>query len=275
MRVDRRCWARAVHQDMSWWGFKGIHKPSGHVLRHFDASKSVHAQIVLADEHYMETLNYEEAKYIAASVDWAEDWHAYAERRLHRAECCPHGSPEEQQAFADALQRMLTNEDERFTWACEVVDGNWTRDTVEHHFQDEESIFYFLKEHPVDSVWLKERQEWQSLDNVIGFCPSCNEPLLEINLWNLAGVSRHAFNPECDVDVCVNSHARCLFDERRVPRAVFECAGCLWVDATEDVEGDETFLSKHGRPFNWPPGAPYPPRRSFSGYPMDVPPHED
>jgi len=275
MRVDRRCWARSVYQDKqnALWGFKGIARPSGTTILGFHVKKSAHAQLVLCDERYIDALHYTEAKYIASDDGWLDDWREFVEAHLHGATCCPHENPERYKARVDW---MLNDADARFTWARDRVDHGWICDSVESQFESEESIFYFLKDHPVDSVWAKEPRCWINLDAVLGFCPSCDEALLEKHLCSDEGGPPHPFNKDCSAAHCESGASLCLYNKEGKIRDLFECLSCAWTDVTQDVgEEDETFVSKYGRPFDWPPGAPYPPRRSFSGFPMDVPPYED
>jgi hypothetical protein len=230
-------------------------------------------QIVLADESFMDSLHRTEAQYVATSDDFKDEWEEYVKRLKHREGCCPHGPEEEREAYERVVTVMTNCEDKRLEWASEYVDHDWVQNSVSHFFEDEESLFYFVKDHPVDSVWQKYQSVWMDLDDVCGYCPSCDEPLSEEERWKPKEGDAHPFAEGCGI--CDSGFSQCLFNANSNPRDVYECNSCSWSDATQDIEGDETFISKHGRPFNWPPGAPYPPRRSFSGFPMDVPPYED
>jgi hypothetical protein len=282
MRIDRRCWARAIILGECIWGFKGIANPQERALRYMlqDLPKSkrrgsLPMQFVLADESFMENLHREEAKYVATCDDYRDEWEEYVKKLKHREGCCPHGPEEERAAYQRVVASMTNCADKRLEWANEFVDSDWIHDSVSRFFEDEESLFYFVDKYPVDSVWQKYHDKWLSLDEVCGFCPSCNEPLSEESRWKPKDSDAHFFDPNCLLEVCNSGHSLCLFNTRGNPRDLFECSSCSWSDVTQDVEGDETFVSKHGRPFNWPPGAPYPPRCSFSGVPMNVPPYED
>ena len=266
MRVDQWCWARSIFREAAVWGFKGISNPRR-------GEKNAVA-IVTSDERYMDDLHAQEAKYIAESDDWLEDWLDYVKRELHQEDRCPHGCPEEQSAFKAAFDRMSQDPDKRYAWASERVDWDWIHGSVKNVFESEEGIYYFLKEHPVDSVWQKYAEQWVDLDDVKGYCPSCDEALTEETAKTIPA-SSHFFDEHCEEGYCRESNSQCLFNHEGSLRKPYECPSCSWSDITEDVDGDETFVSKHGRPFNWPPGAPYPPRVSFTGLPMDVPPYED
>jgi hypothetical protein len=230
-------------------------------------------QIVLADESFMAELHSTEAQYVATSSDYKDEWEEYVKRLKHREGCCPHGDEEEREAYQRVVASMTNCADKRLEWASEYV-TDWIRNSVSHFFSDEEGIFYFVKDHPVDSVWHKYHAKWLNLDDVHGYCPSCDEPLCVDDLLKVTKGS-HVFDKDCRMAGCGDGASLCLFNAQGDSRDVYECNSCNWADATQDIEGDESFISKHGRPFNWPPGAPYPPRRSFSGFPMDVPPYED
>ena len=275
MRIDRRCWARAIHLEKVWWGFRGIAKPRSVKDLNQRGGGLAAEQLVLSDEGHMDVLHHQEAKYVAENDDHHADWEEYVRRRHHNHFQCPHGLPEERQAYQEAVDVMLKDEAARYDWASDYVDWQWVRDQVHSYFESEEATFYFLAQHPVDSVWSRYDEKWLPLDEVLGYCGSCDEPLTEDRI--LPDVNRgqpHRFDPECEADAC-RAMQFCLFDHEEKPRRIFQCDLCSWTDTTDDFDGEESFISKHGRPFNWPPGAPYPPRCSFTGYPMDVPPHED
>lgn len=244
-------------------------------MRYLNKKEPLPLQIVLADESFMDDLHRIEAKYVATSSDYQDEWEEYVKRLKHREGCCPHGTEEEREAYERIVASMTNCEDKRLAWASEYVDHDWVRNSVSCFFEDEESIFYFIKDHTVDSVWQKYHLIWVDLDDVCGYCPSCDEPLSEEERWKPKEGDVHPFDKDCGREVCNSGLSLCLFNANGNPRGVYVCDSCNWSDVTQDIDGDETFISKNGRPFNWPPGAPYPPRRSFSGYPMDVPPYED
>lgn len=279
MRIDRRCWARAINTGTCTWGFKGIAKPSPRamqsLIRDLHLHKtSLHVLIVLMDEWFMEGLHHNEVKYVATSDDYRDAWEEHVKQLKHREGCCPHGPEDERKEYERVVTTVTNDADKRYAWAGEYVDTDQMKECVSWLFDGEESLFYFVKDHPVDSVWDRHSAEWLNLDDVRGYCPSCYEPLSDEDRAVYETEKAHVFNPDCR-ECGWNAYSRCLYDADGKLRETFECACCNWSDATRDIDGDRSFVSKHGRPFNWPPGAPYPPRRSFSGSPMDVPPYED
>lgn len=280
MRLDRRCWARAIYTEICIWGFKGIANLSPRDMLvildgHRTRKKSLYTQIVLADEAFMDNLHHEEVKYVATSEDYQNEWEEHVKRDKHREGCCPHGTDVEREAYQRVVTSTTNNVDKRYKWAYDHVDTDQMENYVSHFFDGEEGLFYFVKDYPVDSVWQRYCKIWLDLDAVRGYCPYCGDPITENERWNPEEVDVHPYDKDCRRIVCGDGAAMCLFDVNGKPRDVYECGVCDWADATCDIDGNKTFISIYGRPFNWPPGAPYPPRRSFSGSPMDVPPYED
>lgn len=280
MRLDRRCWARAIYGENCTWGFEGIANPSPRDMQYLirdlhRRKKSLHMQIVLADATFMDSLHHDEAKYVATSEAYQNEWEKHVKLNKHREGCCPHGTEEERETYQRVVMSTMNDIDKRYAWALDYVDTAQIQEHVSHLLDGEESLFYFVKDHPVDSVWQKCGTRWLNLDEVCGYCPSCDDPLSVEEQWKPKEGDAHPFEKGCNRSVCGDNAAVCLFNVNGNPRDVYECGLCNWSDVTQDIEGDENFVSKYRRPFNWPPGAPYPPRRSFSGSPMDVPPYED
>lgn len=273
MKIDRRGWVRAVQQATVIWGFQGIQNPR----KPYDRKAMTSIEVVLSDERFTEQLHHEGTKYVAESPDYADDWSEYVHDKHHRAGACPHGSDDEREAFERRVAKTLKDESEKYAWASDRVDWDWVKNSVECFFQDGESIYYFLKEHPIDSAWHRNGERWVALEDIRGFCPSCDEVLDDEDVVDHVE-DPHVHNPDCENAVCRTTGAHCVFDDNGKLRLMFSCGNCNWFDAVDQDRPDETpYMARNNtkRPFNWPPGAPYPPRRSFSGYPMDVPPYEE
>ena len=273
MRIDRRCWARAVQQAKVIWGFAGIQNPR----KPYDRKAMTSTEVVLSDERFIDNLQHEEAKYIVESEDYNDDWSMHVRDKHHTHDACPHGSDEEKETFQARVERELKDQDAKYRWALDRVDWHWVNDSVSCFFQDADATFYFLKDHPVDAVWHRNSGRWLSLGDVRGYCPSCDEPLDDEDRVQQVEAP-HPYNEDCENDICRTAGAHCVFDEQSVLRPLYTCGNCNWLDVHDKDRPDETpFMERNNikRPFDWPPGAPYPPRRSFSGYPMDVPPYEE
>lgn len=276
-RLDRLGWAHAIASDKNIWGFQGISRLDAKDRRYREYN-SLTASL-LSSQSYIDNLQYTEIKSIIASGDWNDEWREYVKRRVHVWDQCPNGTKEERHAYGAAFRKLIKNEDKKWEWASERIDWEWLKDQILCMTeQNPEGVACVLKAHPVDEVWQSSNERWIDLSDVTVFCPECAEPMDGCNRNAPEGVEPHPFaysNSGCDCAYSaeLGEHMTCLFNRAGEPRPRFQCPGCGHKAALDSLE--DSFTYHYGRPSDWPPGAPYPPRRSFVGEPMDVPPWQD
>ena len=282
-RPGRWGWAKAIMADKLLWGFKGIQRlsPQEDRLRKHNCLTAS----LLASQAYLDDLQSQEVDDIVSDSDYDREWRNHVKWAIHRGDRCPHGSREERHAFGAAFRKMIKDDSKKRDWAYERVDYEWIKDQILNMTeQDVEGIEYFLEKHPVDEVWQASTNRWLDLDDVKAFCPDCDEPVDAVMDGFPDGLESHQYYGRlsrggstacalCTEHSELGEHMACLFDYRGKPRRRFRCPSCSYTDALDSIEG--SFLVRYGRPSDWPPGAPYPPRRGFLGEPMDVPPWQD
>lgn len=275
MRVgyDLRAWARGVRVGTHMrWGYKGIDRPDWKDLGHKHYRRQnpgehplVHS--LITSENYTQRLWEAEVKHLVESDDYVDEWREYCEDRCHNFRRCPSETPEE---YKEAVEEMFNDEDERYRWANDRLEWDWVLECTSNIVEDDESVLWFLKEHPVEEVYSKVENEWYDLDEVLGYCFECDEPCTKAHLVKI-GIEDmpdpHFFNPECCVCPAIDSDDNivCLFNYKEERRLVVECPNCRETFVGDDIQ------TKQKRPFNWPPGIPYPAYWSFSGDYLNAP----
>jgi hypothetical protein len=282
-RPGRWGWAKAIQADKLLWGFKGIQhlSPKEDRLRKYNCLTAS----LLASQSYLDDLQNDEVDYIIHDADYDREWRDHVKWAIHRGDRCPHGSREERHAYGAAFRKTIKDESEKRNWAYVRVDYEWIKELVLGMTeQDVEGIEIFLKKHPVEEVWQASTGRWVDLTDVVVFCPECDEPIEDIEQDYPAELGSHRYGGQLSLSgfvacaLCaehpeLGEHMACLFNHRGEPRKRFRCPSCSHTGALDAIEG--SFLVRYGRPPDWPPGAPYPPRRGFLGEPMDVPPWQD
>jgi hypothetical protein len=244
-RVDLRSWARAIVKDENWWVYRGVARPSGTPLQRMNSRNDKEkysnkfAAMLLSDETYLERIATEEVEFYIRDNTYADEWEDRCKRLAHREGRCPHVA-EENAAFQKELDALRHNEDKKRQWLWEAyIDYEFIREQVLEWSTEEESIFYFLKEHPIEGCFRagKHGGAWTylRLDEIAGWCFECNQPLGNDSFYEA-------------------------------------CPGCY---STWDADVDNDVIATYGRPFDWPPNAPWPARTHFDGSPLLVGPWEE
>lgn len=127
------------------------------------------------------------------------------------------------------------NENDRGQWASNMAYLITEDDKREIKHYDIYNVMHVLRNFPVAAA-MDARGEWVELEDIAGYCDECEGAMDDTCLFTVEGV------------------------------AVYQC-----LCGAEVVMVDRDWK----RPLAWPPGAPWPPRRSFAGEPLDVHPEED
>lgn len=259
-RCDLISWAQAVLSDELWFCFAGITRPDSQLMRHYqrgrgkiyrgDARSKIVAT-VCADERFMDDLARAEVDHWVEDDCYGDEWEEACKKETH-AVYCPH---EDAELYKEELARRLKDEDAKRMWLeREIFEWDDIREFVNMMFDSWEGVVRFLKEHPITAIIAVSQHDPSEycvveIEEVVGYCPECNAPAKaeDISL---------TFETE-------DEHSR----------RELSCWAC---SSTSFVDDDEkSFAQAFGRPFNWPPGAPWPPRRSIDGTPLDVPFYEE
>ncbi len=273
-RLDRWGWARAVLAEKAYFGLKGIARPSMQDFVQARRRREEHVPwvefILTSDERYVEDLQLKEAEYMCKSTDYQEDWEEHVKHAVHGEGHCPHSeNEEEREAYEKAYARLLNDENKKWQWAWERIDWDWTREQIEFMVDCVEGVWHLLLEHPVEEVYQASSESWLDIEDVVAFCPGCCEPMTASDAQKVSSKTPHPFTEEdheCFDGPNGFEGDVCFFDDHAMPRTYFECPSCGASDFWDSR------LDK--KPPNWPPGAPWPPRRGFAGEPMDVPFYE-
>jgi hypothetical protein len=269
MRCDSLAWARAVRLGKHLYGFKGLNNDLGNGLGAVYLKLDPVTRQLISNEKYMETL-YEAEVGIYMSDDWAADWREVCEQQNPRL------WKEKKKDYTKRVDDKFNDASARYRWASDRVDFSEMVDWVQSMVTDNTSFAHFLREHPVDSIYSENLESWMSIDDIVGFCPSCDNILTEEDVAPIAvdEDKKHVYASQLISCFCEGDLADkmwCNFDHDLRPRVVVDC-GCGFIGAMDDIEG--TWTERFGKPIDWPPNAPYPPRRGFAGDPMDVPFYE-
>lgn len=247
VRIDLLSWAIAVHKDILWWCFEGIQHPSSDLFRrHRGKNINKIAETLCSDCHYMDDLATQEVDYCLTDDCYRDEWEEHVKSRVHTDSRCPHSpSKKEREAYTEELKKMREDEDAKRKWLWRTMfEWDLIRDQVENMVADEEGIMYFLKEHPVSGAMIDRGGEYafRALDDIVGYCPECGSPATKDDI----GPGKELW-------------------------LEFQCDSC---GAIMDIDDPALGGKDCKRPFDWPPGAPFPPRQGFDGTPFDVPPWE-
>lgn len=260
-RVDRLTWAYAILNDELWWTYAGVSDPDYDTLRYRgrQPTRNKLAATLLGSEQYMENLFEAELDYQVKDGVYDDEWEDHCRDVAHREGRCPHASEKEKAQYETFFKDILENENRREEWYRRRMndDWDWLQDHVLNTASDVYGILHHLKEHPVDgclAVWNNEKFAMYTLDEIVGYCPECNQPATEEHIRPIA--PPYPTNED--------GEAQFLY-----PTLDCKCCGA------ETPLDDEEFLRTHKRPFEWPPGAPWPPRRGFLGEPMEASPWEE
>jgi len=286
-RLDRLGWAKAILHGNTW-SFKGISRINprkGIVHTNPRIKKSEHnvlTRSMLACEAFMDAQQNQEIKYIMNSIEHAADWKEFVRDHIHDSYKCPHGTKEQRRAYGTAFRKYIKDEQKKWEWASNLTEWDWVAENIIETTNDLEGIAHWLKEHPVEEVYQFSHEKWIDISDVLVFCPECDEPMEKRNVlieMPTGGISKHVYGSE-DGDYCFDckDHSDlgdmlCFFDLMGSPRKRCYCPNCGHIAALDSLEG--SFIERNHCPPDWPPGAPYPPRRGFLGEPMDVPPWQD
>lgn len=211
--------------------------------------------------------------------DWDEQWHDACVAAIEKK-----GPNEEddKEEFDALVKERFDDKQEREMWATDYVEWDCVVDNLKTMCEDIDGIDWFLKDHPVEDVQANGSEgEVHSLTDVAGYCFECNEPQtwksLTKHTFLMEGSSDvappHKFSPLCDT--CEVDRGDCAYDPDGDPRMFYFCNYCGDIGPVQSFPGEVHIHPKNPQPFNWPPGAPWPPRRTFAGTPDEVPPWED
>ena len=251
-------WALAIMGETLTWGFVGIRASTAHGNRR--QTKKLH-EVLLADESYCNKLVEDEVSCYMSS-DWIDEWQEHCAGDLDK--------------FKDV--------NKRYEWAYGYVEFEHISDMVKMWCDDVDWVKDFLKAHPIESVegngWDRSKYDF---DEVRGFCRECGEPQVAEDVTTLMSLEEvdsadkpppHPYAADCQEIGCVEANVGCLYNhDGSALRLGYRCSYCGDVDPLV-LYGNEDPGNRHP-PFNWPPGAPWPPRRGFLGEPMEMPPWEE
>ena len=176
--------------DTSWFCYTAIQTPSDDTTRCFSRAgrksrngspKSRLAATLRADDSYMEQLARDQIDYWVQDGVYDDVWAECCKKRAHAA-YCPHENPDEYRAD---LERRLSDEAEKRTWLQEYMfDWEDIRDQINDCCEDGYFVEQFLKEHPITGVLVIDCGERRviDIDNIVGYCPSCDTPAEAHNL---------------------------------------------------------------------------------------------
>ncbi len=247
-RCDSLAWVCAVQADEVWWVYQGIERPRRAVQQpsRYMSGHSTYlpylARTLIHDERYMERLAQEQVDFWMSEGCYDDEWEDRCRQKAHREGNCP-CCPDQLATYEAEVKTRLKDEAKKRQWLSEdCFDWEMIQDDIRAMCEDDDSLLAFLKEHPIIGAMVPlygdNTYDYLNLEDVVGHCPSCNQPV----------------GAEC------------------VEGNDLNCRSC-----NAEVEGvyDPEVLAVENRPFNWPAGAPYPPRRHFDGSPLDVPFYEE
>lgn len=257
-RCDRLAWARAILSDKHWWCYRGITKPETSTIRWHNnkrvpsTPKNKAAATICDDTSYMEYLAGQEVKYQVEDDVYGDEWEEHVRDATHRDGCCPNSKdPQERKEYKERFKKRLDDADAKHQWLWDRLDWDVLRDWTVQECERWEFFQEFLGKHPVYGlITTYDEHRFIELEDVVGFCPKCD-------------------NPGTKEDLSYSNGGDSLYDHLWM----FCCPACREKFVVDECEEDR-FIEEHGHPFNWPPGAPYPPRRGFLGEPMEAPPWE-
>lgn len=267
MRCDSLAWARALRFGQHLYGFEGIDRDLGNGHGSVYLKLDSLARQLISSERYMQTLHEGEvAQYM--SEDWDDIWRERCEFKNPRL------WKERKKAWTARVNEDFEDENLRHQWAARYVDFDQLVDFVVEMTSNNESLAAFLRDHPVNAVYDSRSNRWVDLTAIVGFCPECESLMLPDDLVTArSDVQPHVFTrEECPCEHIVSS-MMCNFDHHASPRSMVICPNCDFAAATDNIE--ETWAERFSIPLEWPPNAPYPPRRGFAGEPLDVPFYEE
>jgi hypothetical protein len=233
--VSRMSWAEAVQDDTLNWTFKGIAPYNSVTMYRRDQKRDRLLAAVLCDDRYVDEWVEGELQYLLDEGVYDDEWDIHCRQVSHRDGACPHAHIPEETIAYERAYQKLLHD----------VDSKsrW----LHQHYIDVEDLEHSIDEivRDVESLayFLKEHPvegcfrngEVIPLEKIIGYCGECNVPLTEDDPLGC---------PSCS-------------DERYA-----------------DMD-DVVFSRTHSRPFNWPPGAPFPPSYGFDGAAVYTAPWED
>ena len=265
LRVDLLAWVWAVMSDNLWWSFEGIDRPKSDTLLWYSRvhqqprnkirrgePRSYLAATLLQDEDFLNDWAEQEVDYWIKDGCYDDEWEAHVTRVVHKDGLCPNSAdPEERKEYEEAFQKLLKDEDDKRQWLNEhIFEWSDIHETINEACDYDGYVADFLKKHPVNGVarGYGDNYEYFKLEDIVGYTACCGLPVTREDL-----------------------HLSEETDERHSGTFV-QCPNCCEEECVDDLEG---FVFTHGRPFDWPPGAPYPPRRHFDGTPLEAAPWED
>lgn len=277
--LDRWSWAQAILNADLWFGYRNIRGLGMRDMRQRHATESRLAFMLRYDEAYISHLIELIATDYAEEEDYRDDWEDFVRSQIHGEGCCPHEDEDAQHAYQTAYEKKVNDSFQRRSWAYQRVDVDQVIEDLRDSLGDAEGIAFFLEQHPVSEVWQAHTSQWVDIEDVWGYCPGCDEPqtVEAFTIVPPVNCAPHPHQVDCRVCDAGEGLALCAYDTQGNVRPRFQCPGCLHTgEYTDDLDDalTETFTERHGRPFAWPPGAPYPPRRGFAGEPLEIPPWE-
>lgn len=266
-RCDRLAYARSVLGDEVWWTYDTVEDPDRDTRRwfarspHNDRNKPSNklSATLRGSERYMDDLFNQELEHQVKEDIYRDEWEEHCVDKTHRDGCCPNSADlKERKDYEDTLAKRLADDSAREEWYRTRMndDWQWLAEHLDEDCQQVEFIEWFLEKHPIDgALRYYNSEEYGKVDlaDIVGYCPECNQPAKADEIRPMAAPYETAE------------------DGKAITEPTLVCACCN----AETPLNDEEFIKGHNRPFNWPPDAPYPPRRHFDGTPLDVPFYEE
>lgn len=257
-RCDRLAWAVAVLAGELWWTFQGVDDPDRDTLSwprrgNREAPVNKLAASLRGSERYMNQYFEDELQALIDDHPYSsskDEWEEHCRDSLHGEGLCPHSPDEEERKrYHAAYEKKLNNKDALEEWHRERLNEDWYSygQRVDEDCCQIEFVEWFLKEHPIDGCVRYLNGEYfgkVDLEDIVGYCPECNQPATQADL---GGEGKDPWFFTC---YCCNTQI-------------------------DNIAPEEDYIQAYGRPFYWPPDAPFPPRRHFDGTPLDVPFYED
>lgn len=261
-RVDRRSWALAITSDENWWTYRDVRNPSWDTYNAHNNNQhktnrnqreTKFTMTLLHDDSFVDERMRNELKYAIEDGFYDDEWEDHCRREAHQEGRCPHVR-KQKKAYQQAFEKLFHDKEEKSEWIWRSY-IQWDDIAQQIYSWDADELFYFLKDYPIDGCMRSANGEWENvlLQNIIGWCPECNAPTVAEDLCE---------RPRHELDAAG-------------PAEQVEQVHCPSCNSDSDIENPILFTHAHARPFDWPPGAPWPPRATFCGSPLMLGPWEE
>jgi hypothetical protein len=261
-RLDRWAWAQAIINGVTTFALEGIYEGRGGTRCAVDSVESL-GKALTYSEDYMDAFAETEREYRVSS-DCDDEWKVFCKEKA-----------EDDELDEEELAALIADKDKRRDWAYDQFDPQWAWDQIKEECEEIWFIHGLLKKYPVIAVRPNFDFSFILLEEILGYCPGCNFPILQDDVveadGNLHQAKPHRYKNQCQK---CPANITCGWDSHGEPRTYAQCESCSeYIFFKDDCDGP--WLARFDRPFNWPPGAPYPPRLDFAGGPDGPPPWQE